>query len=111
MGKGIRKGWVLSLSFMLAVTCSGAVFHPSVGTAAAAGYNYAEALQKSIYFYEAQRSGDLPEDNRVEWRGTPDFWMARMSATIYPGAGMMRGSCQIWFSNGLYSYDAGLVGL
>lgn len=69
MGKGIKKGWVLSLSFMLAVTCSGAVFHPSVGTAAAAGYNYAEALQKSIYFYEAQRSGDLPEDNRVEWRG------------------------------------------
>ncbi|WP_438497269.1 glycoside hydrolase family 9 protein, partial [Paenibacillus sp. IHBB 3054] len=54
---------------MLAVTCSGAVFHPSVGTAAAADYNYAEALQKSIYFYEAQRSGDLPEDNRVEWRG------------------------------------------
>ncbi|MFS1512081.1 glycoside hydrolase family 9 protein [Chengkuizengella sp. SCS-71B] len=32
-------------------------------------YNYAEALQKSIYFYEAQRSGELPEDNRVEWRG------------------------------------------
>lgn len=32
-------------------------------------YNYGEALQKSIYFYEAQRSGKLPENNRVEWRG------------------------------------------
>jgi endoglucanase len=32
-------------------------------------YNYAEALQKSIYFYEAQRSGKLPAHNRVEWRG------------------------------------------
>ena len=32
-------------------------------------FNYAEALQKSMYFYEAQRSGPLPEDNRVSWRG------------------------------------------
>jgi endoglucanase len=32
-------------------------------------YNYAEVLQKSIYFYEAQRSGKLPKNNRVKWRG------------------------------------------
>ena len=32
-------------------------------------YNYAEALQKSLYFYDAQRSGDLPEGFRVSWRG------------------------------------------
>ncbi len=32
-------------------------------------YNYGEVLQKSIYFYEAQRSGKLPENNRVPWRG------------------------------------------
>ncbi|BBM04020.1 glycoside hydrolase family 9 protein [Microbulbifer sp. GL-2] len=31
--------------------------------------NYGEALQKSIYFYEAQQSGVLPSWNRVEWRG------------------------------------------
>jgi endoglucanase len=31
--------------------------------------NYAEALQKSIYFYEAQQSGVLPAWNRVPWRG------------------------------------------
>jgi endoglucanase len=31
-------------------------------------YNYAEALQKSLYFYEAQRSGKLPAQNRVAWR-------------------------------------------
>jgi endoglucanase len=36
---------------------------------AAAAFNYAEALQKSMYFYEAQRSGDLPAGNRVAWRG------------------------------------------
>ncbi|WP_053171293.1 glycoside hydrolase family 9 protein [Streptomyces sp. SBT349] len=32
-------------------------------------FNYAEALQQSMFFYEAQRSGPLPEDNRVSWRG------------------------------------------
>ncbi|WP_132702569.1 glycoside hydrolase family 9 protein [Reinekea marinisedimentorum] len=31
--------------------------------------NYGEVLQKSIYFYEAQQSGPLPDWNRVEWRG------------------------------------------
>ncbi len=34
----------------------------------AGAYNYAEALQKSIYFYMQQRSGDLPGDNPVIWR-------------------------------------------
>jgi endoglucanase len=32
-------------------------------------FNYGEALQKSLFFYEAQRSGDLPTTNRVNWRG------------------------------------------
>lgn len=31
-------------------------------------YNYSEVLEKSILFYEAQRSGKLPPDNRVPWR-------------------------------------------
>ncbi|KAB8145977.1 endoglucanase [Chloroflexia bacterium SDU3-3] len=42
---------------------------PSQGTQAATTYNYAEALQKAIYFYEAQQSGVKPSWNRVEWRG------------------------------------------
>ncbi len=32
-------------------------------------YNYGEALQKSLLFYELQRSGDLPENVRCNWRG------------------------------------------
>ena len=32
-------------------------------------YNYGEALQKSILFYELQRSGKLPEYTRCNWRG------------------------------------------
>ena len=31
--------------------------------------DYTEALHKSILFYEAQRSGHLPDDNRIDWRG------------------------------------------
>ncbi|MEM6521702.1 MAG: glycoside hydrolase family 9 protein [Cyanobacteria bacterium P01_C01_bin.70] len=38
--------------------------NPSTGQ-----FNYAEALQKSFLFYEAQRSGPLPDDKRLEWRG------------------------------------------
>ena len=32
-------------------------------------YNYGEALQKSVLFYELQRSGKLPEKVRCNWRG------------------------------------------
>ncbi len=32
-------------------------------------FNYGEALQKSILFYELQRSGDLPDKTRCNWRG------------------------------------------
>ncbi|WP_431682860.1 glycoside hydrolase family 9 protein [Kitasatospora sp. KL5] len=43
--------------------------HAAPARAAAPAYNYAEALQKSLLFYEAQQSGRLPATNRVEWRG------------------------------------------
>ena len=31
--------------------------------------NYGEALQKSLFFYEVQQAGVLPEWNEVSWRG------------------------------------------
>lgn len=46
-----------------------AVPFASGSAAAVPAFNYGEALQKSIWFYDAQRSGDLPADNRVGWRG------------------------------------------
>ncbi|MCX6127678.1 MAG: glycoside hydrolase family 9 protein, partial [Proteobacteria bacterium] len=39
------------------------------GSAANLSPNYAEVLQKSLYFYEAQMAGPLPEAYRVPWRG------------------------------------------
>lgn len=70
MDKRIRKGGMVSFSLMIALTgYSGwGAFSPAAN-AAASDYNYAEVLQKTMYFYEAQRSGKLPENNRVEWRG------------------------------------------
>ena len=37
--------------------------------AAGSKYNYDDVLMKSILFYEAQRSGKLPDSNRIPWRG------------------------------------------
>lgn len=49
---------------------TGGLVASGTAPAAAAGpYNYAEALQKSIWFYEAQVSGEKPSWNRVSWRG------------------------------------------
>lgn len=34
----------------------------------ASAYDYCEVLRKSLLFYEAQRSGKLPSNNRIPWR-------------------------------------------
>ena len=43
-------------------------FNTSPTTLPTSSYNYHEVLGKSILFYEAQRSGKLPVNNRVPWR-------------------------------------------
>ena len=42
---------------------------PAGSVSAAPAFDYAKALQMSLYFYECQQAGKLPEWNRVEWRG------------------------------------------
>lgn len=53
------------MSFALAALMLGC----SLSSAAADGFSYREALTKSLLFFEAQRSGKLPADQRVKWRG------------------------------------------
>ncbi len=36
-------------------------------------FDYTQALQDSMFFYAAQRSGQLPPDNQVSWRGDSDL--------------------------------------
>lgn len=58
------------ISAALAISSFSAVSSGFAGsvTAAEETPNYAEALQKSLFFYECQQAGELPEWNRVEWR-------------------------------------------
>ena len=53
---------------LLLSSCIGSLLMSAGLAGNAATPNYGEALQKSIYFYEAQQAGDLPSWNRVEWR-------------------------------------------
>ncbi|MFF5900161.1 glycoside hydrolase family 9 protein [Streptomyces argenteolus] len=54
---------------MAALLAAGLMPLAATPAQAAPAFAYGEALQKSLFFYEAQRSGKLPEDNRVSWRG------------------------------------------
>jgi endoglucanase len=57
--------------FTIAVLLGAALtwVHRPTGAAAAPAHSYGEALQKSLFFYEAQVAGRKPAWNRVSWRG------------------------------------------
>ncbi|KAK2372096.1 endoglucanase [Trifolium repens] len=40
-----------------------------ISKSSSANYDYVDALGKAILFFEGQRSGKLPKDQRVKWRG------------------------------------------
>ena len=58
---------ILAVVLILSILSTLFIFQGSVS--ASKNFNYGEALQKSIIFYEFQRSGKLPEDKRENWRG------------------------------------------
>ncbi|HEX6353017.1 glycoside hydrolase family 9 protein [Actinophytocola sp.] len=61
------------LTLLMTLALAGAVLVAPAGAttaAAAPAYNYGEALQKAIWFYDAQRSGVVSANNRVGWRGS-----------------------------------------
>lgn len=67
---GLRKRRNRVLLFLaLAVSFVPALPTPTVLAQPTPAHNYAEALQKALYFYEAQISGPKPAWSRVEWRG------------------------------------------
>jgi endoglucanase len=65
------SAWILSalLGSVLAGDVALPLTTPASGADATRRFNYSEALQKALYFYEAQQSGALSPNNRVEWRG------------------------------------------
>lgn len=60
-----RPPFLLSL-FLLSLFASGAIGSP--GHHGPANHNYRDALSKSILFFEGQRSGRLPANQRMTWR-------------------------------------------
>ena len=54
-------------------------------------YDYAEVLHKSIMFYEAQRAGKQPSNNRINWRG---------DAALHDGCDVGRSMQKGWFDAG-----------
>ncbi|XP_027355311.1 endoglucanase 24-like isoform X2 [Abrus precatorius] len=53
-------------------------------SASATGHDYVEALSKAILFFEGQRSGFLPQDQRLNWRahsGLSDGWTYNVDLT------------------------------
>lgn len=45
-------------------------------------FNYDEALSKAILFFEGQRSGKLPRNQRVKWRGDSALSDGRLAGVM-----------------------------
>src|SRR5262245_8177918 len=71
-----------AIALVLVAALVPAVANPPAALAVPPPFNYGEALQKAIWFYEGEVSGVKPAWNRVSWRGNS----FERDATI-PGAG------------------------
>lgn len=58
----------MKLTFRNVLPCLFAIFLVKFASSNYAP-DYAKALKLSLLFYEAQRSGHLPANNRISWRG------------------------------------------
>jgi len=58
---------ILLVSLIAILTPSANSANIDIGTPG--NYDYGKVLHASLLFYEAQRSGKLPADNRIHWRG------------------------------------------
>jgi hypothetical protein len=68
----LRNVKIYALLLAIIIIISQIGFKTETASAATASYNYGEALQKSILFYEAQRSGAISTSSiptRFAWRG------------------------------------------
>src|ERR1022692_2725787 len=69
-----KRGLSLLVALALAMLGTVAVQRAAHAAPSPTGeFDYAQALQDSMFFYEAQRSGQLPPDNEVDWRGDSDL--------------------------------------
>ncbi|KJE93538.1 cellulase [Capsaspora owczarzaki ATCC 30864] len=74
MRGGVRRqtAWMAAVAAVAAVTALLALVSGvavAAPTQALGSYNYTQVLEMSLLFYEAQRAGKLPANNRIPWRG------------------------------------------
>lgn len=60
---------IISILLILSMLIPFAQLFNKKEVSAESNYNYGEALQKAIMFYDFQRSGKLPDNTRDNWRG------------------------------------------
>lgn len=66
MARSLPHPSLLLLCFLFSLLSSGGSASP--GHYGPASHNYRDALSKSILFFEGQRSGRLPANQRMSWR-------------------------------------------
>lgn len=64
-----RKAAAFVSALTITAAAVGTQLAGTLPVSAAEDVNYAEALQKSMFFYEVQQCGELPDWNMVSWRG------------------------------------------
>ncbi|CAK9875329.1 unnamed protein product [Sphagnum jensenii] len=95
------------LVLIAALVCTGSLRMVAAFTAA----DYATALRLSILFYDVQRSGVLPNWQRVRWRGNSAIYdgtqsNARLSGGYYDAGDNMKFGFPMAFSMTLLSWSA-----
>ncbi|MEV4842304.1 glycoside hydrolase family 9 protein [Micromonospora matsumotoense] len=68
-GVALTSGLALAVSTLPLTAGAAPTVAERAEVAGTGMFNYPEALQKSLLFYEAQQSGKKPSWNRVSWRG------------------------------------------
>lgn len=84
-----RKSFAISTTILTGLLACIVLLTPKVKAAELKTHNYAEALQKSIYFYETEKCGTGISGGPLEWRGdchVTDCKLNLRTETNLPGA-------------------------
>lgn len=83
----MKKSLAFACAAVLGITgiASSMATSSSVSAETGSKYNYAEALQKSMFFYEVQQAGILPEWNSVPWRADSMVDENGVETDVVPG--------------------------
>lgn len=81
-----KRQWIAVLGVVLVIAGGVSFKGVSKVNAAAPYYNYAEALQKSLYFYDAEKCGKGISGGRLEWRADCHVEDARYPVSQIPAS-------------------------